>query len=500
MTTENVERPENYSATANKRDTLISIAGSAAGNALVRVRESLRTAYRAPVVPAVGTAVTAVPIPDSTAKAIESVFAEFGVAATVTDSVRGPAVTTYLIRPGAGVKVEKVTQLRQNVALKLGTVHIRFVPVVAGRPGVMGVEVPNKRRDAVRLPDLLAGLTERGPLLVPLGADTTGVPVVVNLAAMPHVLVGGETGAGKSVVLNAIICSLLARNTPRRLGLLLVDPKQVELAPYAGVPHLVAPIVTDPRKAAGALGLFVGEMEDRFDRLRAAGVRNVAEYNRQVPKAERLRYLVAVVDELADLMLVAGVDVEKAVLRLGQLARAAGIHLVLATQRPSVDVVTGLIKANMPARLALTAASLVDSRVILDQSGAEKLIGRGDALLSAPGMGGLVRLQCAFVSDDEIAQVVAHAKTYGPRPSAPLSLVPSPTPEPETGDDVDGLLDQAEQLVVASESGSTSMLQRKLGIGYAKAGRLMDQLEERGIVGPANGTKAREVLRKPDAA
>lgn len=473
------------------QDRILAAAGSAFG----RVRESLRATPRGPAAAAIGPAPAR--IVDANEKAVASVFAEFSVAASVTGSVRGPAVTTYLVRPGVGVRVETVTKLQKNFALKLGTAHIRLVPVVAGRPGFMGIEVPNARRDPVSLPDLLAGMVQRGPLLVPLGADTAGAPVIVDLAKLPHLLVAGETGAGKSVVLNTIICALLARNKPGRLELLLIDPKRVELTAYEGIPHLVTPIVTDPKKAGGALGWLVNEMEDRYERLAAAGVRNIAEFNRQMPKSERLRYFVAVVDELADLMMVAPKDVEDSVVRLLQLARAAGIHLVLATQRPSVDVVTGLIKANMPGRLALTTASLADSQVILGQPGAEKLIGRGDALLSAPGVGGLIRLQCAAVSDDELTEVVDASTASGPRRTAPPPEVTAAVVE--VADDADlELLLQAVELVVTAQFGSTSMLQRKLRIGYQKAGRCMDLMQERGIVGPPDGSKARDVLISVD--
>ncbi|GAA0739229.1 DNA translocase FtsK [Dactylosporangium roseum] len=447
---------------------------------------------------------------DPVSAAIAGVLAEFSVNAAVEGRLDGPTVATHLIRPAAGVKVAAVRRLEPNIALKLGTEQIRVLPVVAGRPGVMGVEVPLARRVPVGLPDLLVDLPRQGRLLVPFGRGTAGAPVVVDLAELPHLLVAGETGGGKSGVLNAIICSLLSRNTPRGLGLLLVDPKRVELSAYRTVPHLVTPIVTNPKKAADALDWLVGEMEDRYERLEAAGVRNIGEYNRAAARDERLRYLVAVVDELADLMMVAPKDVEGSVVRLTQLARAAGIHVVLATQRPSVDVVTGLIKANMPARLALRTSSMVDSRVILDEPGAEKLLGKGDALLRAPGTSGATRLQCALVTRGEIAEVVAAAETFGPprqatppaadrtAPAAPAVAAATVIPtDPPGGSDLE-LLVQAIELVVTSQFGSTSMLQRKLRVGFAKAGRLMDLMEPLGVVGPPNGSKARDVLIKAD--
>ncbi len=433
---------------------------------------------------------------------LEETLDNFGVKVCVSQVHRGPAITRYEIQPAPGVKVSKIVRLADDIALSLAAQDVRIEAPIPGK-SALGIEVPNKDVSMVYLRELLEcpEFTDAASKIsIALGKDIAGNPIVADLMKMPHLLIAGATGSGKSVCLNSIITSILYKATPNEVKLVMIDPKMVELIGYNGIPHLLSPVVTDPRKAASALKWVVSEMETRYELFSSMGIRDISRYNSQSEnhrQCEPLPYIVVVIDELADLMMIAPIDVEDAICRISQMARAAGIHLVVATQRPSVDVITGLIKANIPARIAFAVSSQIDSRTILDMSGAEKLLGKGDMLFVPVGASKPIRIQGALVTDSEVEDIVGYILKQG-KPLYVASFLEQPETTARVETFEDPLFQDAAKLVLDQGHASVSMLQRRFRIGYARAGRLMDILEERGIVGPYDGAKPRDVLMTSD--
>lgn len=435
-------------------------------------------------------------------KVLEQTFKSFGVDVTVMDEpLLGPAVTKYEIKPAVGVKVSKIVSLSDDLALALAAKDIRIEAPIPGKPYV-GIEVPNTQTSMVAFSDVVqASLRSSKPLEVPLGRDISGEVKLCDLTKMPHMLIAGSTGSGKSVCINGIITSILMKTKPNQVKMMMIDPKRVELNVYNGIPHLLTPVVTNPRKAAQALQKVVAEMEKRYELFASFGIRNIDGYNALVEQhslemgeeAKPLPYIVVIVDELADLMMVASNEVEEAIIRLAQMARAAGIHMVLATQRPSVDVITGIIKANVPSRIAFAVSSGTDSRTIIDTNGAEKLLGRGDMLFVPMGENKPIRVQGAFLSDEEVERVVDFVKTQQ-EADYDENMMPTDQPTHVSEEPKDDLFANVVEMLQDQETVSTSFLQRKYRIGYNRAARLIDALEERGLIGPSDGSKPRRVL------
>lgn len=433
----------------------------------------------------------------SRANVLENTLADFGVSAKVVKINKGPVITMYELEPSVGTKVASITSLSDNISLSMKSANIRIVTPLPGK-GTIGIEVPNEKSELVILKDILASAEFAGdmsPLKIALGKDLSGHPIVLNLSNMPHLLIAGATGSGKTVCINSIISCFLFNSSPAELKFLMVDPKRVELMMFEGIPHLISPIVTNPKKVAAALAWAISEMERRYDVFAEKGVRNITVYKEKAEeKWEKLPYIVIIIDELADLMVIAQQDIESSIMRLAQLSRAAGIHMILATQRPSVNVITGVIKANFPARISFKVASKVDSRTVLDANGAEKLLGRGDMLLMEPGNPNIVRGQCSFLDDAEIRNLVKYIKSQaGPQYSKEV-MEKQERKAAGIALEKDELYAEAVRIIIETKQASVSMVQRKLRVGYSRAARLIDIMEEEGVVGPYNGSKPREIL------
>ena len=438
---------------------------------------------------------------EANAATLKKKLADFGVDGHIVQASPGPVITSYEFEPAAGVKVSQVVNLADDLALAMKAAAVRIIGPIPGR-GTVAVEVPNPESATVYLREILVSpefVETKGKLPLALGKDTTGNPVVSDLTSMPHLLIAGSTGSGKSVGLNTMICSLLYKATPADVRFLLIDPKRLELGIYEGIPHLLAPVVTDAKEAAMRLKWIVGKMDERYKQLQAKAVRNIEGYNKEVGPEERLPYWVVVVDELADLMMVSAGEVQNSLVRLAQIARAVGIHLIVATQRPSVDVVTGLIKANFPTRIAFQVASKVDSRTVLDANGAEQLLGKGDMIFVPPGASRQMRVHGAWVADNEVKAICEFLRKQG---SAVYEKVEMPTADAEgvgsDGEDRDDIYWDAVNLVIAQRAASISFLQRRLGLGYPKAARFIDMMEQDRIIGPGQGAKPREILVGPE--
>jgi S-DNA-T family DNA segregation ATPase FtsK/SpoIIIE len=437
---------------------------------------------------------------EANASTLKKKLQDFGVDGHIVQVSPGPVITSYEFEPAAGVKVSQVVNLSDDLALAMKVASVRIIGPIPGR-GTVAVEVPNPETSIVYLREILVSaefVESKSRLPLALGKDTTGNPVVSDLAAMPHLLIAGSTGSGKSVGLNTMICSLLYKATPADVRFLLIDPKRLELGIYEGIPHLLAPVVTDAKEASARLKWIVGKMDERYKQLQAKAARNIEGYNREVPPVERLPYWIVVVDELADLMMVSAGEVQNSLVRLAQIARAVGIHLIVATQRPSVDVVTGLIKANFPTRIAFQVASKVDSRTVLDGNGAEQLLGRGDMIFVPPGGSRQVRVHGSWVADNEVKAICEFLRKQGAAVYEKVELPAESDGQGGEGADRDDVYWDAVNLVIAQRAGSISFLQRRLGLGYPKAARFIDMMEQDRIIGPGQGAKPREILVGPE--